>query len=154
MGDMHNENGVQSEGLQEQLWGANINEYIPQVKPECKPKTNSSGKNKDTDEIVRKEYVCSKEGMSSQGVTSEKKRCRGTTRENCNAKLAVVRTKIGTYKVSVFIEDHSHPLTYPRKVHLLRSHRNMSLSQKLLSQQLADVNIPTWQHVSIIMGKQ
>ncbi|KAK2642242.1 hypothetical protein Ddye_024005 [Dipteronia dyeriana] len=177
MGDMHNENGVQSEGLQELLWGANINVYIPQVKPKCKPKldqefvlienlyefynqyaketgfsfrTNSSRKNKDIDEIVRKEYVCSKEGISSQGVTSEKKRCRGITRENCNAKLAVVRIKIGTYKVSVFVEDHSHPLTSPRKVHLLRSHRNMSLSQKSLSQPLADVNIPTWQQVSFL----
>ncbi|KAK3188912.1 hypothetical protein Dsin_028473 [Dipteronia sinensis] len=64
--------------------GANINEYMPQVKPECKPKldqefaliddvhefynqyakeacfsvrTNSSRKNKDTDEIVSSEYV-------------------------------------------------------------------------------------------------
>ncbi|KAK1559326.1 hypothetical protein Q3G72_013331 [Acer saccharum] len=144
---MHNENCVQSEGLQELLWGSSSS-YIPQVKPECKPKldqeftliddvhefynqyakeagfsvrSNSTRKNKDTDEIVRKEYVCSKEGMSSQGVASENKRRKGITRENCNAKLAVVRTKIGTYKVSVFVEDHSHPLTSPRKVHLLRA---------------------------------
>ncbi|KAI9173860.1 hypothetical protein LWI28_007717 [Acer negundo] len=144
MSDMHNENGVQSEGFRI-LWGSSSS-YIPQVKPECKPKLdqefaliddvhefynkhaneagssvriNSSRKNKDTDEIVRKEYVCSKEGMSSQGVASENKRRRGITRENCNEKLVVVRTKIGTYKVSVFVEDHSHPLTSPRKVHLL-----------------------------------
>ena len=176
MSDMHNENGVQSEGLQELLWGSSSS-YIPQVKPEYKPKldqefaliddvhefynqyakeagfsvrSNTTRKNKDTDEIVRKEYVCSKEGMSSKGVASENKRRRGITRENCNAKLAVVRTKIGTYKVSVFVEDHSHPLTSPRKVHLLRSHRNMSSSQKPLSQQLADVNIPTWQQVSFL----
>ncbi|KAK1551944.1 hypothetical protein Q3G72_007774 [Acer saccharum] len=138
---MHNENGVQSERLQELLLGSSSS-YIPQVKPECKSKLdqefaliddvhefynqyakeagfsvriNSSRKNKDTDEIVRKEYVCSKEGMSSQGVASENKRRRGITRKNYNAKHATVRTKIGTYKVSVFVEDHNHPLTSPEK---------------------------------------
>ncbi|KAK3182981.1 hypothetical protein Dsin_030267 [Dipteronia sinensis] len=125
MDDMNNENGVQSEGLQEVLWGSSVDLYIPQVNPECKPKlgqefasiddvyefynqyaneagfsikVNSSRKNK-TDEIVRKEYVCSKQGKSYvQEVVSEKKRHRGIVRENCYAKLAIVRTTTGTYK--------------------------------------------------------
>ncbi|KAI5340051.1 hypothetical protein L3X38_019325 [Prunus dulcis] len=57
---------------------------------------NSSRKNKETNEILQKEYVCSKEGMPAKGV-GEKKRCRGITREGFKAKLAVVKSKSGTY---------------------------------------------------------
>ncbi|KAK3188995.1 hypothetical protein Dsin_028556 [Dipteronia sinensis] len=92
--------------------------YIPQVKQECKlrlgqefaslddvydfynkyakeagfnVRINSSRKNKENIEILRKEYVCSKEGISTnaEGVVTETKRRRGITREGCNAKLAV-----------------------------------------------------------------
>ncbi|KAK2634436.1 hypothetical protein Ddye_029228 [Dipteronia dyeriana] len=178
MGDMNNESGVQSKGLQEELWGssssASVDSYIPQVNPEYMPKlgqefasiddvykfcnqyakeagfsirVNSSRRNKDTDEIVRKEYMCSKQGKSFvQEVVSEKKRHRGIVRENCYANLAIVRTTTGTYKVSVFVEGHSHPLTTPRKVHLLRSHRRMSGIQK----SFFGTNIPTCQQVSIL----
>ncbi|KAK2652382.1 hypothetical protein Ddye_012238 [Dipteronia dyeriana] len=106
MDDMNNESGVQSNGLQKELWGssssASADLYRPQVNPEYKPKlgqefasiddvyefynqyakeagfstrVNFSMKNKDTDEIVRKEYVCSKQGKSFvQEVVSEKKK--------------------------------------------------------------------------------
>ncbi|KAL5779414.1 hypothetical protein ACOSQ2_010151 [Xanthoceras sorbifolium] len=91
----------------------------------------SSKKSKDTNVVERKEYLCYKEGVSCILEKSDRK---SITRECCSAKLAVVRTKKGTYKVSQFIESHTHPLATPRKVHLLWSHRKVSMAQKSLSQ--------------------
>ncbi|KAL5861893.1 hypothetical protein ACOSQ4_003189 [Xanthoceras sorbifolium] len=110
----------------------------------------SSKKSKDTNVIERKEYLCYKEGVSCILEKSDRKRRRSITRECCSAKLAVVRTKKGTYKVSQFIEGHTHPLATPRKVHLLRSHRKVSMAQKSLSQKLSAANIPTHQQISIL----
>ncbi|XP_004292126.1 PREDICTED: protein FAR1-RELATED SEQUENCE 5-like [Fragaria vesca subsp. vesca] len=91
--------------------------------------------------IVRKEYVCSKEGTSK--VTG-KKRNRNQTRENCKARIAVVRrAKIGKYVVTIFVEDHSHPLTSPRRQYLTKIHRKVSAVHKSLSKQLTEVNVPT-----------
>ncbi|KAH7576489.1 hypothetical protein JRO89_XS01G0082400 [Xanthoceras sorbifolium] len=110
----------------------------------------SSKKSKDTNVIERKEYLCYKEGVSCILEKSDRKRRRSITRECCSAKLVVVRTKKGTYKVSQFIEGHTHPLATPRKVHLLRSHRKVSMAQKSLSQKLSAANIPTHQQISIL----
>ena len=57
-------------------------------------RSNSSKRCKGTNEVIRKEFVCYKEGESSKKV-GEKKRCRGITRDNCKAKLAVVMSKMG-----------------------------------------------------------
>ena len=131
--------------------------YIPQLRDDHKPKSgqgfeslddahefynnyakeagfsvriNYSRKNKETNEILRKEYVCSKEGVPAKGL-GEKKRHRGITREGCKAKLAVVKSKSGTYVVSLFVEGHNHLLTSPKRVHLLRSHRTVSNSRNV-----------------------
>ncbi|XP_015389930.2 protein FAR1-RELATED SEQUENCE 5-like [Citrus sinensis] len=100
-------------------------------------------------EIVRKEYVCSKEGATTKEVVEKKRRC-SKVREGCKAKLAVVKSKSGTYVVSVFEEDHNHPLTTPRRVHLLRSHRNVSEVKRSLTHQLAAANIPIHQQISVL----
>ncbi|KAH0987719.1 hypothetical protein GBA52_014896 [Prunus armeniaca] len=150
--------------------------YIPQLRDDHKPKSgqgieslddahefynnyakkagfsvriNSSRKNKETNEILRKEYVCSKEGVPAKGV-GEKKRRRGITREGCKAKLAVVKSKLGTYVVSLFVEGHNHPLTSPKRVHLLRSHRTVSNSHKCITQLFSAANIPTHQPFSLL----
>ncbi|KAH7569676.1 hypothetical protein JRO89_XS06G0238400 [Xanthoceras sorbifolium] len=153
------------------------NLHIPQVKQECKPRLgqefaslddvynfynkyakeagfsvriNSSRKNRENNEIVRKEYVCFKEGISvkAKGVVSETKRRRGITREGCNAKLAVVKSKAGTYTVSIFVEGHSHALAAPQRVHLLRSHRKESEGKKSVSRQLSAPNVSKHQEIT------
>ncbi|KAL5773651.1 hypothetical protein ACOSP7_013290 [Xanthoceras sorbifolium] len=155
------------------------NLHIPQVKQECKPRLgqefaslddvynfynkyakeagfsvriNSSRKNRENNEIVRKEYVCFKEGISvkAKGVVSETKRRRGITREGCNAKLAVVKSKAGTYTVSIFVEGHSHALAAPQRVHLLRSHRKESEGKKSVSRQLSAPNVSKHQEISML----
>ncbi|TXG48339.1 hypothetical protein EZV62_027633 [Acer yangbiense] len=137
------------------------NVHIPQVNRECKPmlgqefaslddvydfynkyakeagfsvRINSSRKNKVNNEILRKEYVCSKEGISAnaKGVVSETKRRRGITREGCNAKLAVLKSKTDTYTVSIFVEGHSHALATPQRVHLLRMNYGIACCIKLI----------------------
>ncbi|TXG54219.1 hypothetical protein EZV62_019475 [Acer yangbiense] len=179
MGDTNDEIEDHSEGLRERLWGSSSNTdstYLPQVKPDCKPtlgqefasiddvqafynnyakeagfstRINSSKKDKETNEIYRKEYVCSKEGSTSKGVRSETKRRRGISREGCTAKLAAIRSKTGKYIVTVFVEDHNHSLATPRKVHLLRSHRNVTDVQRVLYKQLTEANVPLHQQISI-----
>nr|XP_048334837.1 protein FAR1-RELATED SEQUENCE 5-like [Ziziphus jujuba var. spinosa] len=119
--------------------------YIPQVSENCKPKvgqefelingahefyikyakeagfnvrSSSTKKCKDTNEVVRKEFVYFKEGVFFI-KDGERKRCRRMTKENRKAKLAVVMSKMGKFVITVFVEEHSHPLSTPRKVHLL-----------------------------------
>ncbi|KAL5840162.1 hypothetical protein ACOSQ4_012770 [Xanthoceras sorbifolium] len=122
--------------------------YMPQAG--FSVRLGSSKKSKDTNVIERKEYLCYKEGVSCILEKSDRKRRRSITRECCSAKLAVVRTKKGTYKDSQFIEGHTHPLATPRKVHLLWSHHKVLMAQKSLSQQLSATNIPTHQQISIL----
>ncbi|KAB2626220.1 protein FAR1-RELATED SEQUENCE 5-like [Pyrus ussuriensis x Pyrus communis] len=59
---------------------------------------HSSKKNKDG-EIMRKEFVCN--------------------RGNCEIKL-------GGYVITIFDEGHNHPIAFPRRCHLLKSHRKVT----------------------------
>nr|XP_048321205.1 protein FAR1-RELATED SEQUENCE 5-like [Ziziphus jujuba var. spinosa] len=149
--------------------------YIPQVAENCKPKvgqefesidgahefyikyakeagfsvrSSSTKRCKCAKEVVRKEFVCFKEGVSSI-KDGERKMCRGMTRENCKAKLAMVRSKTGKFVITVFVEEHSHPLSTPRRVHLLRSHHSVSEAKKSLTLQFSAANVPTHQQISI-----
>ncbi|XP_058223076.1 protein FAR1-RELATED SEQUENCE 5-like [Rhododendron vialii] len=154
--------------------------YIPQVKNDVIPKINqefvnldavhkfynnygkesgfntrehSSRKNGDK-EVIRKEYVCCKQGYSVPKkpvqINGSSKRRRGIIREGCGAKLAVVRSKSGDkYVVSQFVEAHNHPLTSPRRTHLLRSHRKVTAAKRALAEQLSQANVPTSQQMSI-----
>ncbi|XP_060674867.1 protein FAR1-RELATED SEQUENCE 5-like [Ziziphus jujuba] len=112
-------------------------------------RSNSTKRCKGVKEVVRKQFVCFKEGVSSI-KDDERKRCRGMTRENCKAKLAVVRSKTGKFVITVFVEEHSHPLSTPRRVHLLRSHRSVSEAKKSLTLQFSAANVPTHQQISIL----
>ncbi|CAL8085483.1 unnamed protein product [Prunus armeniaca] len=73
------------------------------------------GKNKK--EILRKEFVCCKQGAYRNDETRERKRQRG-------------------------IKGHNHKMTPSGRMHLLRSHRRISNSTKVLTKQLGSVNIP------------
>ncbi|XP_058181248.1 protein FAR1-RELATED SEQUENCE 5-like [Rhododendron vialii] len=82
-------------------------------------RAHSNRKNGDK-QVIRKKYVCCKEGKSVpkkpiQNSGSSKWRG-GIIRENCGAKLAIVRAKFGDkYVVSQFVEAHNHPLASPRR---------------------------------------
>ena len=140
--------------------------YIPQVRVDLKPRLNqefetikdvaifynryakdagfstrshTSAPSKDGTVLMRKEYVCYKQGNSK--VEGEKRK-RGLPKVGCKARIAVKREKeSGRYVVSVFVEGHNHPLTSPGKVHILRSHRGVSKVNKVLSEQLSMVNV-------------
>ena len=61
-----------------------------------------------------------------------------------------MKSKVGSFVVTTFVEGHSHPLATPRRTHLLRSHRRVSKAQKCLTEQLSMVNIPQHQQFSFL----
>ncbi|BBG92430.1 hypothetical protein Prudu_000171 [Prunus dulcis] len=98
------------------------------------------GKNKK--EILRKEFVCCKQGAYRRDETRERKRQRGISRCNCKAKIVVVKTNGSKkYTISLFAEGHNHKMTPSERMHLLRSHRHISDSTKVLTKQLGSVSI-------------
>ncbi|XP_058202896.1 protein FAR1-RELATED SEQUENCE 5-like [Rhododendron vialii] len=119
------------------------NEYARQAGFSVRINSSRLGEN---GKVMRKEYVCFKEGERKNSKAT--KRRRGLTREKCGAKFAVVR-KGEVFVVSKFVKGHNHELTTPRKVHLLKSHRRVSAAQKALTQQLSAANVPTCQQMSI-----
>ncbi|CAL2272648.1 unnamed protein product [Prunus armeniaca] len=87
-----------------------------------------------TGEVTRKEYVCCKQGYALTSTISRKRRRRGCTRTGCKAKLAILKVKDkNKYIVVGFNEVHNHDMTTVDKVHLLRSHRNLTESTKVYS---------------------
>lgn len=92
----------------------------------------SSKKSKDG-EVIQKEYVCNKEGSWSTETGSVVKRRRGVGKESCKAWLIVVKSKYGGYVVTIFEEAHIHPMTTPRRHHLLKSHRQISGVDQLVA---------------------
>ena len=151
--------------------------YTPQVSDELKPKKGqefetlddvvifyntyakaggfsirswTTKKEPKSNEIKMKEYCCFKQGSSPRIVDVGNKRRRGTITEGCTAKLAVLKSNSKKYIVRVFNEGHSHPLSTSSKVHLLRSHRNVSSATKSLRKQLSLVNIPKHQQYSFL----
>ncbi|KAM2125263.1 hypothetical protein EV1_014854 [Malus domestica] len=85
---------------------------------------HSSKKNKDG-EITRKEFVCNKEGSNTKEWIGDEQKRRGLTKKGCKARLIVVRSKLGGYAITIFDEGHNHPMTSPRRRHLLKSHRKV-----------------------------
>ncbi|XP_042433005.1 protein FAR1-RELATED SEQUENCE 5-like [Zingiber officinale] len=117
----------------------------------------NSKKNKRTNEVGWKQFVCFKEGHTDEKrkkvaqVDSVKERARGEVRIGCRAKLSLVKEQTGAnWIVTKFLESHNHPLSTPSKVHLLRSHRHVSEAKKVLTQQFTEANIPTCQQVRLL----
>ncbi|KAF7119495.1 hypothetical protein RHSIM_Rhsim13G0127000 [Rhododendron simsii] len=72
-------------------------------------------------------------------------------KEKCGAKMTVVKNRSGEeFVVTQFSEGHNHHLTMPRKRHFLRSHRQVSVAQKALTQQLAAANVSTSQQMTVL----
>ncbi|CAL2266077.1 unnamed protein product [Prunus armeniaca] len=95
---------------------------------------HSSFWGKSKKEILRKEFVCCKQGAYRKDETRERKRQRGISRCNCKAKIAVVKANGSKkYTISLFAEGHNHKMTPSERIHLLRSHRRISDSTKVQS---------------------
>ncbi|XP_074583474.1 protein FAR1-RELATED SEQUENCE 5-like [Curcuma longa] len=159
--------------------------YIPQVTDDRKPKIgmeftsleetfsfynqyareagfsariNSSKKNKMTNEVVWKTFVCFKQGHTDDQRNKQAKsdqqrreRTRGEVRTGCKSKISLVKKQTGpNWIVTNFVETHNHPLSTPSKVHLLRSHRHVSAAKKALTQQFSEANVPTCQQMRLL----
>ncbi|XP_042012355.1 protein FAR1-RELATED SEQUENCE 5-like [Salvia splendens] len=94
------------------------------------------------------EYRSKKRKTSGDTI---KTRARGEVRTGCKAKITIVKQQTGPdWSVSVFVEGHNHGLSTPSKVHLLRSHRSVSMVKRVLTQQLSEANIPTCQQMQLL----
>ncbi|XP_073124621.1 protein FAR1-RELATED SEQUENCE 5-like [Henckelia pumila] len=83
---------------------------------------NNSKKDKITNEVVWKQFVCSKEGHTDEKKKQpsdekrRKERARGQVRTGCRSKISIVKAQSGTnWAVSAFQESHNHPLSTPSK---------------------------------------
>ncbi|KAL8504275.1 hypothetical protein ACS0TY_022857 [Phlomoides rotata] len=65
--------------------------------------------------------------------------------------MTIVKQQRGSkWIVSKFVENHNHCLTTPSKVHLLRSHRNVSAAKKILAEIFSQAKIPTCQKMRLM----
>nr|XP_015869655.2 protein FAR1-RELATED SEQUENCE 5-like [Ziziphus jujuba var. spinosa]XP_048324899.1 protein FAR1-RELATED SEQUENCE 5-like [Ziziphus jujuba var. spinosa] len=115
--------------------------YIPQVAENCKPKVGQEFESIDGAYEFYIKYA-KEAGFSVR--SSSTKRCKGANE--------VVRKEVVCFKegVSSIKDEHSHPLSTPRRVHLLRSHRSVSEAKKSLTLQFSAANVPTHQQISIL----
>ncbi|XP_073154088.1 protein FAR1-RELATED SEQUENCE 5-like [Henckelia pumila] len=118
---------------------------------------NTSKKYKITNEVVWKQFVCSKEGHTDEKKNQpsdekrRKERARGQVRTGFRSKISIVKAQSGTnWAVSAFQESHNHPLSTPSKVHLLQSHRTVSAAKKALTQQFSEANVSTCQQIRLL----
>lgn len=84
-------------------------------------------------EIKRKKERKGKEKCDENDNTQKKFE---HVRENCKAMVGLRKTKDGAWEIKRFYEGHSHELVTPRKLHLLRSNRQVSLPKNELLQAL------------------
>ena len=122
-------------------------------------RSSSSKKNKKNNELVWKQFVCFKAGQTDENRSKKRavngatinSRARGEVRTDCKAKISIVKQQTGPdWSVSVFVEGHNHGLSTPSKVHLLRSHRNVSTVKKVLTQKFSEANILTCQQMQLL----
>ncbi|CAL8991275.1 unnamed protein product [Prunus brigantina] len=112
---------------------------------------HSSGKEKYSKEILRKEFVCCKQGVFKKEEPRVIKRHRGISRCGCKARVVVVKVSgCKQYVFSLVVEGHNHTMTPSERVHFMRSHRHISEPAKLLTKQLGSADIPTHKKMSIL----
>ncbi|XP_074576130.1 protein FAR1-RELATED SEQUENCE 5-like [Curcuma longa] len=159
--------------------------YIPQVVDDRKPKVgmefssleeafmfynqyareagfsarmSTSKKNKITNEVVYKKFVCFKEGQTDKMRATRDVKCdhpiteraRSDIRTGCKSHISLVKEQTGpNWVISNIMDSHNHTLSTPSKVHLLRSHRHISTAKKALTKQFSEANLPTSQQMRI-----
>ncbi|KAF3449543.1 hypothetical protein FNV43_RR10272 [Rhamnella rubrinervis] len=86
---------------------------------------SNSKKNKETNELVWKQFVCSKEGKTDDSYGTKLKDSiprtyetnRGVVRSSYKAKITLVKQQTGpNWVVSKFVKEHNHSLSTPTKV--------------------------------------
>ncbi|XP_042404612.1 protein FAR1-RELATED SEQUENCE 5-like [Zingiber officinale] len=83
----------------------------------------NSKKNKRTNEVEWKQFICFKEGHTDYKrekeaqVNSVKERARGEVRTGCREKLSLVKEQTDpNWIVTKIMESHNHPLSTPSKI--------------------------------------
>ncbi|KAL6181961.1 hypothetical protein ACLB2K_048608 [Fragaria x ananassa] len=64
----------------------------------------SSRRSRKTNEFIRKEFFCNRQGNGPRELTGNEKRIRGVVREDCKARMIVGRVKTGGFVVNIFDE--------------------------------------------------
>ncbi|KAK1258890.1 60S ribosomal protein L18a [Acorus gramineus] len=97
---------------------------------------------KGTEELIKRDMVCAKEGFKNTDVDKQIRiRNRENIRVGCKARIQFWKTEDGKWIVHDFFEGHVHVLSTPRKTHLLRSHREVTGTQKSLIHSFREANI-------------
>ncbi|KAL6213538.1 hypothetical protein ACLB2K_012985 [Fragaria x ananassa] len=68
----------------------------------------SSRRSRKTNEFIRKEFFCNRQGNGPRELTGNEKRIRGVVREDCKARMIVGRVKTGGFVKQGFV----HQLSY------------------------------------------
>ncbi|KAL6840916.1 hypothetical protein ACP4OV_029176 [Aristida adscensionis] len=91
-------------------------------------------RDKDTNEIRLRKYVCSRQGFREEKHMNraiKERNPRNITRCGCGAKMVIAVIKeTGRWYVKDFIDEHDHPLAAADVSCFLRSHRGLSDAQK------------------------
>eukprot|EP00268_Persea_americana_P048001 TRINITY_DN5037_c1_g1_i3.p1 TRINITY_DN5037_c1_g1~~TRINITY_DN5037_c1_g1_i3.p1 ORF type:complete len:852 (-),score=138.98 TRINITY_DN5037_c1_g1_i3:305-2860(-) len=91
---------------------------------------HNSTKDKKTGLVKMRKFVCSNEGFRRVDKRdSNVRHHRDETRTGCLGYMMVVLGENGKYCVTIFNDDHNHPLVDQDKTHMLRSQRKLALSQ-------------------------
>ncbi|KAK1263002.1 Protein FAR-RED IMPAIRED RESPONSE 1 [Acorus gramineus] len=106
---------------------------------------------KGTEELIKRDMVCAKEGFKNTDVDKQIRiRNRGHIRVGCKARIQFWKTEDGKWIVHDFFEGHVHVLSTPRKTHLLRSHREVTGTQKSLIHSFREANVGPSQTMTIL----
>ncbi|KAG5548919.1 hypothetical protein RHGRI_014325 [Rhododendron griersonianum] len=94
-----------------------------------------------TKEVIRRTFVCSKEGFREFSDHSEEKKCnRLDSRCGCRARV-IFTVENGVYEISQLVAEHNHPLIESDQRHLLRSARKIHDTSKGVIKSMADAGI-------------
>ncbi|CAL9022230.1 unnamed protein product [Prunus brigantina] len=99
--------------------------------------------------VLRKVKQMRRGEKKKDSESTQIERERGNVRENCKAKLTVVYDGFN-FVVKTFIEEYTHPLATPSRVHLLRSHHGVSDTKIKLVKKFSNVNIPLYQQFELL----
>ncbi|CAH9144779.1 unnamed protein product [Cuscuta epithymum] len=105
--------------------------------------------------ITWRAFTCSKEGWTNVSLRKTNKivfeRNRGHSRCGCPAKMHVSRNRQSNlWTVTGFEKIHNHDLVSPSKIHLIRSHREVSSSKRILMNEWGDANIETHTQIRLL----
>ena len=75
------------------------------------------------------------------------------TRENCGVEMVVNKITIGHWVVNKLVVEHTHVLFTPRKTHMFRSHRKITVAHKSLIDAFEENNIQLANQIGLLSTK-